>query len=64
VEWQWSPIEWILGCFSIASVALFLLDRAHRSAIKEMRDSCTREQSDMQRRIDELQRRLGIRGTE
>jgi hypothetical protein len=56
---DWSLINWVLGCVSIASVALFLLDRAHRSAIAQMRDSCDKEHNEMQRRIDELKKQVG-----
>jgi hypothetical protein len=61
---DWSLIQWIAGCVSIATVALYLLDRAHRAAIAAMKESCDREHSEMQRQIDELKKRLGIRGTE
>ena len=64
MEWQWSPLEWILGCFSIATVALYLLDRAHRAAIAQLKNSCDVAHSDQQQMIDVLRELLRVRETE
>ena len=60
----WSPLDWILGCVSIASFALFLLDRAHRAAIAQLKNSCDVAHSDQQQVIDVLRELLRVRETE
>jgi hypothetical protein len=61
---DWSPWDIVVSSIGVASFALFLLDRAHRAAISQLKESCATEQSELQRQIDELKKRLGIRGTE
>ena len=61
---EWSPWDWIAGSIGVASFAIYLLDRAYREAITQLRASCDKDHNEQQRRIDELQKRLGIRGTE
>jgi hypothetical protein len=61
---EWSPWDWIVGSIGVASFALYLLDRAYREAIKQTREACDREHSDLQQRIDELKKRYRIRENE
>jgi len=61
---EWSPWDIVLSAVGVASFALFLLDRAHRAAIAQLKNSCDVAHSDQQQVIDVLRELLRVRETE